>query len=136
MDMTRAQRDKIEELGVWSLAELADVASPDNTESPGGKWLSSIRHAAIEGHDRIGTGEEPYDIAHELADDGVPIYTHKKWSVFLDVCAYQEEPEQGEWPSDLDKVASVALYQIAERLILAIWDGISNGDYDPDDDSE
>lgn len=120
----------LDEIKSWTFAlsgkDLADCMSPDSLESPGMGFLTSVRDATVE---LIESGNlDPEDDSHdndngeihEIADAAPSVYTYTLWAEFADLGAYQEEPEYGEWPDDLNKVAGVALYQIAERLAHAI----------------
>lgn len=120
----------LEEIKEWTYAlsgkDMADCGDPDSCESAGMDFLTSVRNATVEGiedgtFDPADGDRDNYDgEVHTIADNAPSIYTHTKWRQFVDLCAYQEEPESGEWGSDLDNAASVALYQIAERLVYAI----------------
>lgn len=117
---------EIRELSAYALSDsdLADCGTPDTQDSPGAKLLTSVRDAVVEAIERGYTtlDDADYDgTVAGIADQAPSIWTHEKWAQFLDLCAYQEEPETGEWPTDLDNAASVALYQIAERLARQLW---------------
>ena len=128
----------------YELAHMADVASPDNDDSPGAEWL---RLVAGDLHDLLdqyatevmaGEIDPETDLGDEItesADQIVPTYTHHRWQVFIDLAAYQEDvSELGEIDGDdlTRSVAGVALYMIAERLMNAL---IAEIDTDEDDDS-
>jgi hypothetical protein len=114
----------------YSLALLADVASPDSLESPGALWLTRIESAAANLLEECAElGGDPVDAIHETADAIVPIYTHERWSVFTDLAAYNEDvTDYGPDYSDLTAVAGVALYVVAERLLSILVDEAGNGD--------
>ncbi len=98
---------------VWQLARLADCADPDSLESPGAEWLKMVASSA----DDI---EDPETIG-EVADSCVPVYTHNRWQVFVDLAAYQEDPtDLGADAEDMTQCAGVCLYLIAERLLGAL----------------
>jgi len=120
-------------LSVNQLVKLADCASPDSMTSPGAAFLESVRDAVADTIEPDGTLRD--DSRHEIADGAPDVYTVTRWAEFVDLAAYQEEPDCGEWPSDLTDAAGVALYQIAARLISAILDDIDT-DETEDDDSE
>lgn len=109
---------------VYTLANLADVSSPDSAESPGAEWLALVHAVAwelIEDTDNdTGDLENAHDDITERADGVVPIYTHNKWEVFVDLCAWQEDLDDFRPFHDMDQEASVSLYLIAERLISVI----------------
>lgn len=110
---------EIRELTAYHLSNMADCASPDSLTSPGALMLESVRDSIVGniegGHITLDNLDDNGQL-HEIADAAPSVYTHSKWSQFLDLCAYAEEPESGEWPQDLDKTADIALYQIADRL--------------------
>jgi len=100
----------------YALADLADCASPDTPTSPGAEFLLGIQ-SAVNDADVADLAEgDHHDLAHEIADSAPDVYTHARWREFVDLCAYQEEPEFGDWPDDLTEAAGIALYQIAYRL--------------------
>ena len=120
-------------LNPFQLASLADCYAPDEgrsrrkrTWSEGAKFLVSVRDAVIEAiRDGYVTVDDRDDRGqlHEIADDAPDIYTHARWKQFVDLGAFNEEPEYGdEWPKDLTQMAGVALYQIADRLCHALVD--------------
>ena len=101
---------------VWTLAGMADVGSPDSVTSPGALWLQRVAGAASE----LEADRDGDDVA-ELADSLVPIYTHERWQVFVDLAAYNEELDDLGGPSgDMTNDAGAALYMIAERLLMAV----------------
>lgn len=115
---------KIKELNVYHLAELAKSGQPDSRDSAGAVFLERVRDEVVEAFEagRIGPegSEDVGDVAHEIADDAPSVYTAHRWQQFVDLAAYQEEPELDEWPKDLTDAAAVALYQIAYRLVVAL----------------
>jgi hypothetical protein len=121
----------LDEIKAWRPAVLAgsglaDCLCPDADDSAGGKFLADVRDAVVEGieaetFDPDSDDRDNYNgEISQIADAAPDIYTHQKWSEFVDLGAYQEEPEHGEWPDDLDKAASIALYQIAEHLVYGL----------------
>jgi hypothetical protein len=126
----------------FALASLADCASPDSVDSSGARFLARVaRDVAerfIDTDDYTGPlGElESGDGAHEIADSAVPVYTHERWQTFVDLAAYNEDAsELGGDASDLTALAGVALYMIAERLVQALAEELSEAldeSYDPD----
>lgn len=118
---------------VYQLARLADCMDPDSTLSPGGLFLDRIRDAYLEAvADEWYDGDSP----RELADSAVPVYTHERWQVFVDLGAYQEDvTELGATGDDLTQCAAVALYMIAERLVYALAQEDETTDEDEDDDA-
>ena len=103
----------------YQLANLAGVISPDSLESQGALFLLSI---AEDYTDRYYEGSMDEDTVYEIADNAVPIYTHERWEVFVDLAAYTEEDPTGFEPGDLTSAAGIALYMIAERLVQALMD--------------
>lgn len=131
-----------ESYNAWQLAHMAEVASPDASDSKGAEWLESVARDAldlIENRRDSTTGidaEDFHDDIHEYADNAVPIYIHERWQVFVDLAAYTEDTSEfGEY-EDLTQAAGVALYMIAERLIRAIVEARSDKDDDDKDDDE
>jgi hypothetical protein len=120
----------------WTLADMADCASPDTLESPGAKFLERVQDDVNERDADSFSGDYLHDAAHEIADNAPDVYTHARWLQFADLCAYNEEPEQGEWPSDLTNAAGIALYQIAYRLAVKLLEDRLEAVEDEGDDEE
>jgi len=123
--------EEIRELNAFWLSDRAGCGTPDDADSAGAKFLCSVRDSFVEAAEggRFDS-EEPSDVAHEIAD-GAPDYrTYTRWKEFVDLAAWQEEPESDEWPSDLTEAAAVALYQIAERLVGALHSELETDDAD------
>jgi len=111
--------------GAFSLAGPADCMSPDSPTSPGALFLGRVRDDVIERVEDITDlsdfERETEELTHEIADNAVPIYTADKWATFVDLGAYQEDvSELAGDEGDMDKLGSIALYVIAERLVQAI----------------
>lgn len=128
---------KIRDLTAFELAGMAGCGTPDSSESAGARLLAGVRDAVVEAAEagRLGaeSAEDAIDVAHGIADAAPDVYTHTRWQEFLDLCAYQEEPEiDGEWPANLTDAAAVALYQIARRLAEALLTELD----DEDDEDE
>ena len=133
----------------FHLATLADCYSPDSSDSPGAQFLARIARDVAdrlvdsdeaEGSRYVLTELTEGDAAHEIADSAVPIYTHDMWATFADLGAYNEDPT-GEGlasPDDgLSKLAGIALYMIAERLVRALAEELTEAlDADADSDDE
>lgn len=122
--------DGLRDLSAFALARLADCASPDTNLSAGADFLRYVRDSLV---DRLVESvrldeDEASDLAHEIADQSVPIYTHQLWCTFVDLAGYDEDTSGflGEGAT-ADSIANAALYQIGERLALALW-----GQYDED----
>lgn len=123
----------ITSLNVYELASLAECGSPDEGRSRfrrswshGARFLNDVRDEVVlairEGRitetDRDDNGQ-----IHRIADEAPDTYTHARWMEFIDLAAYQEEPDDiGEWPDSLTDCAGIALYQVAERLCNALVD--------------
>jgi hypothetical protein len=123
----------IAETTAYQLATMADCFTPDSLESAGAVFLTGVRDAAVEAWPRVreaGGTEDRGDVLSEIADDAPDVYDHTRWQEFVDLGAYHEEPEEGEWPKDLTKAAGVALYQIAYRLADAIFTAMQQADDD------
>lgn len=110
--------DDMRKLSAYELAGMAECGNPDSTESAGAALLASVRDDVAEAIENRRTLD---DAAHEIADKAPDVYTAKRWAEFVDLAAYQEDPELGEWPENLTDAAGIALYQIAERLVSALW---------------
>lgn len=109
----------------YELAGLAECSSPNEVTSPGAEWLELIQTSVEEWYaDDDEDGRDIEDAVFEMADSLVPIYTHQRWEVFTDLAAYQEEVLDSllydDEQVDMTKLAGVALYQLAERLIWAL----------------
>ena len=105
--------------------DAADCSSPDAPDSAGADFLIHVRNDTLELLESVGDDLDPETIdhdgsVHEIADGAPNVYTTRRWSQFLDLEAYNEEPELGQWPDSLNDAAGIALYQIAERLAWAI----------------
>lgn len=113
---------------VWQLANLAGCAEPEGATSPGARFLKLVEASTVEAVEYNG-GAWDSEMAHEIADGCVPVYTHQRFQIFVDLAAYREDPtELGADGSDMTEAAGVCLYLIAERLVHAIGEG--------DDESE
>lgn len=131
----------------FCLASLADCASPDSADSPGAAFLARVARdvtdyvSDAEDADPRDALDNVSDWSHGIADSAVPVYTHERWQVFVDLAAYQEDvselmPDAGD---DLTGAAGVALYMIAERLVRALADELSealDAEDAEDDDAE
>ncbi len=113
-----------------SNSDLADCGRPDAPDSAGALLLAETRKSFLTFIDDSSQAM-PDDIrenAGEIVDGDVSIYTHQKWMEFVDLAAYAEEPEDGEWPSDLDERADAALYQILERMVYRFADMLAEAE--------
>jgi hypothetical protein len=105
-------------LSPYELARIAECASPDAPDSPGARFLVGIADAVEEARE----GDSDIDdLAHEVADAAVPVYTHRLWMTFVDLGAYDEADEDGAAVASLadgnpSNYAGAMLYYIARRL--------------------
>ena len=100
-------------MNAYALADLADVTAPDSPTSPGAAWLATVAACA--------DGLDP-DTIGETADSLVPVYTHKRMRVLVDLAAYREDLSDAGLTTtdDMVSMAGVALYLVAERLLSAL----------------
>lgn len=134
MTIKNAIEAALAEVNDWSTFLLSDEAgcsSPDSASSEGATFLANVRDATvelIESHlDEIEDAEW-FDSANddgsvsEIADGAPSIYTHQLWSEFTDLGAYNEDPTDLGFDdtTDMNRLASVCLYIIAERLANAV----------------
>jgi hypothetical protein len=123
----------------YALAGIADCGGPDSAESPGAALLLSVASDVISRYHNDGVDD---DAAREIANSAPSVYTPTRWAEFVDLAAYQEECEAGDWPTDLTDAAGAALYQIAYRLADALMTELSDAietdesNADDDDDAE
>jgi hypothetical protein len=138
---------EINERSAFALSADADCGLPDSPESAGAAFLSSVRDGvlgAVEGDaygiTRDGRAElerTMEDRRREIADAAPDACTHTRWQEFVDLQAYREEPEFGDWSDDLTDIASEALYQIADRLVGALLSELGDAlDEDENDDDD
>lgn len=124
--------DDLRKLEYWTLAEMADCAAPHSNRTVGAAFLVDVRDAFVEELERFDR-EEDNDVIHEIASRAPDIYTYRRWQEFVDLGAWLEEPESGEWGTDeLTDIAGIALFQIAERLCQALLNMLR----EEDDDTE
>lgn len=122
---TKMNIQDIENLSVYELARIADCLDPDNFTSPGAKFLGDVRDNLVIALKDANGEELEEDVIMEICDSAPDIYTHQKWQEFVDLGAYQLAMGSGDVDLqdymgasfDMDGMASVALYIIAERLI-------------------
>lgn len=114
------------DMSVYRIAEdYATCAAPDSNTSAGAVMLIEIRDnivTAIEETPGI-TADDLRDKVGEILDGVVDYRTWQKWQQFVDLAAWQEEPEDSEagWgTTEMDKMADSALYQIADRAAYAL----------------
>ena len=132
----------------WLSSEVESISGPDSPESPGAKFLDAVRDSVVEtleykiendtDGDLLHAARVLRDDAHELADGAVPIYTHERWQVFVDLCAYNVDiDDYASGTTDMTELAGVALYEVARRLTDALCAKVEE-EYDPfeQDDNE
>jgi hypothetical protein len=130
----------VREWSVYRLANEADVMSPDSRDSAGSGMLDSVRSATIDAIDYADT-DSTDDIraieTSEIADSGPSVYTHACWSQFVDLGAYREDISEWGEPdgSDLESIARLALYMVADRLARAIIEYVADTIDSDDSDS-
>lgn len=127
--------DTIRELNAFELARLAECGHPDAIDSAGAEFLASVLRAFIEMAEDV----EPEDfdreviedysgIRHQAIDGSVPFITHQVWATFTDLAAYQEDPSELGYGTDgvieMERLAQVCLYLIADRLGAALADAV------------
>lgn len=132
--------EEIKALQAHELADIIDCQRPDSPSSPGAVFLAMVRSevvSAIEYH-RFAT-EDRSGVISEIAADAPDVYSYGKWLEFVDLCAWSEQADDGEWSSDLDTAGSQALRQIAERLAYALvegWEAHNDEQADEDEDED
>ena len=117
------------------LADLADCACPDNDGSPGARFLALVADSAAEAMEYdTDNDNDATDMANEAADGCVPTYTYDLWTTFVDLAAWQEDvTEFAQSDTDMESMARIALYQIGERLALALIEESREEANDDDD---
>jgi hypothetical protein len=114
------------DLNAYELALLnSEIASPDALDSPGALFLLGIQ-SAVDDYRRYADDpgqqiDDIGDMAHEIADGAVPIYTHERWQVFVELAAYQVDVAEISADSDdLTALAGNALYLVARDIAAAL----------------
>lgn len=136
----------IKGLSAYSLASMADTHCPDNLESAGASFLTGVRDGVAEDLEYYSGGDysefeelselvdaiRELDAFHETADGAPSIYTYTRFQEFADLCAWQEDLDDvtggGE---NMEQLAGLALYVIAERLVNALLDYVA--DFEPEE---
>lgn len=132
------------EYNAYELANMADVASPDSSESQGALFLLDILSDVNEFTADALQGADLGDEAHTIADEAVYRLesrgTYRKWAAFCDLAAWQEDPSDLGYESfsDLNEGADVCLFMIADRLAMTLLEELAaeESDDDEDDDAE
>ena len=132
----------------YHLSDEAGVQGPDNRESPGALFLRSVRDSAVSYYTeadevRRGTVEAGdddwwHDATHQLADDAVPLPTHRRWQVFTDLCLWADEAtldiptltrfDDHGYPVDMTAQATAVIYEVAHRLTWIVLTELSKED--------
>lgn len=137
----------VRDLNGWRLSHAAECGSPDSLTSPGAVFLGRVRDALLEAVEWKLTDESAEtltealssvdsDGTHELVDGAVPVYTHERWSAFVDLQAYSEDTDEltgGENVEMTDR-AGIALYVIGERLATVLRGDLERAADELDDD--
>lgn len=140
MTTLETKNDRAAQIRQYSPNGLAVLADCHNDNDAADEFLIGIRDAVIELTDEIGadahqhTGSMPLDLERlrlavenyagaidELCDSAVSVYTWEKWQQFIGTRAWSED--LSDWmldTTDLDKLAALALYSIAQRLAVAL----------------
>lgn len=123
-------------LNAYELSRLADCGEPDKPDSLGAQFLLGVQDAVNEALTPGNVYEEGNDAAHEIADNAVPVYTYIKWQTFVDLCAWQEDLDDwiGSGTKDIDDLSNIALYIIAERLAMLLFEEASQPDVESETD--
>lgn len=138
MSNTKVNVKALAELNAYQLASLADVNSPDSLESAGAEFLSRVRNSVIESLEYVVSEHADYDLldvvatvrddGHEIADGAPSIYTFERFKQFTDLAAWQEDISELSDGSaaNMEALAGIALYVIAERLVDALLDALES----------
>jgi hypothetical protein len=128
MTTLETKNDRAAQIRQYSPNGLAVLADCHNDNDAADEFLIGIRDAVIELTDEIGADDwqrlavENYAGAiDELRDSAVSVYTWEKWQQFIGTRAWSED--LSDWmpdTTDLDKLAALALYSIAQRLAVAL----------------
>lgn len=123
----------------WLLARTAEISAPGPDEKEGADFLTSLftdftYH--IENDLDVSENEDAADLRkdieriewHETADAAVPVYTHGKWTTFVQLAAYDEDvsdyvDSRRVTPEDC---ANAALYVVANRLLHALSEELAD----------
>lgn len=123
------------DLTTYTLARLADCASPDRADiygrvpapesadpSPGAVFLRNVADSWQEAYNEEGTAPDD-DRIHEIADAAPSVYTYTRWQEFTDLGAWQFSGDVAAdyGPAeDMTKGAAMCLYVIARDLCYAL----------------
>jgi hypothetical protein len=125
---------RLAELMQATAYELADMADVSRTGGGAGdRFLLAVRDAwadeLVDGRGFPLAPDEAEDIWNQIADDAPSVYTGRKWEQFTDLNAWSEDVSDlaGDI-TDMDKLASIALYMIADRLLHALYNELHDDD--------
>ena len=142
----KAAIESLNSLNAYQLARMADTRCPDTLESPGAEFLTGIRRDVVErlesaleacseeeladlAYVNFAEAFNDSDEAHEVADNAPSIWTHTRFQQLVDLCAYQEDvSELAGDETDMEKLAGIALYMVAERLVNALVSEVAEYD--------
>lgn len=118
--------DEIRALTSYSLAGMANCQGPDAIDSPGADYLDSVRIAVLEAFD-YHRNDVPNLMDHcsDVAGEVLTVYTHPRWLVFVDLCAYQEDVSDLGPLEDMETAAVWANAQIGDRLVSELVDSLT-----------
>lgn len=106
---------------VWELADMTSAMNPNTATSAGAKWLVDVHNAWANVRKSYGYIDL---MVFETADGIVPVSDYDCWEVFTDLGAWQIDlSDYSPSLEDLTSVARLALYAIAEELIIALENG-------------
>lgn len=125
---------RLAELMQATAYELADMADVSRTGGGAGdRFLLDVRDAwaneLINDEGLPLAPDEAEDVWNQIADDAPSVYTGRKWEQFTDLSAWSEDVSDlaGDI-TDMDKLASIALYMIADRLLHALYNELHDDD--------
>lgn len=112
--------DDIKQLNAYQLSDYAGCECPTNSETDGADFLVNVRDALVE---VVENAEDVNDLDSddwwEVADGAPSVYTYRMWREFVDLGAFAEDVSDFE-ARDLNQMAAIALWQIADRLCNAL----------------
>jgi hypothetical protein len=135
MNTKLVHSDKLAELmqaTAYTLADMADVNRSGG--GAGDRFLLAVRDAwadeLINDEGLPLAPDEAEDIWNQIADDAPSVYTGRKWEQFTDLSAWQEDVSEFVNVSTdiMDQLASMSLYQIADRLLHALYNELHDDD--------
>jgi hypothetical protein len=147
---TEAMTAKLAELRDFNRAQLANLAEcgEPSHDTPGHAFLNEVRDGVCELFEEIADELDDVDdfdriddngALHEIADGAPSVYTARKWSQFVDLSAFWEDPSEFGDFENMDKAGGVALYMIADRLARALVDEVREAvdeAEEPDDETD